>query len=62
LRRRRRNHQLRHAHAVELLREGIALPPIQRQLGHSHLSTTSTYLQGISSDEIISTSTPAVRR
>jgi len=25
---------------IELLREGIALPLIQRQLGHSHLSTT----------------------
>ena len=42
-------------HAVELLREGIPLPLIQRQLGHSHLSTTGTYLQGISSEEIIST-------
>jgi site-specific recombinase XerD len=33
-------HQLRHAHAVELLHQGIPLPLIQRQLGHSHLSTT----------------------
>ncbi len=48
-------HQLRHAQAVELSREGIPLPLIQRQLGHSHLSTTGTYLQGISSEEIIST-------
>jgi integrase len=48
-------HQLRHAHAVELLHEGIPLPLIQRQLGHSHLSTTGTYLQGISSEEIIAT-------
>jgi hypothetical protein len=40
---------------IELLREGIPLPLIQRQLGHSHLSTTGTYLQGISSEEIIST-------
>ena len=31
------------------------LPLIQRQLGHSHLSTSGTYLQGISSEEIIST-------
>ncbi|MBV8733513.1 MAG: site-specific integrase [Solirubrobacterales bacterium] len=30
-------HQLRHAHAVELLDEGVPLPLIQRQLGHSHL-------------------------
>ena len=55
VRRRLAPHQLRHAHAVELLREGIALPLIQRQLGHSHLSTTGTYLQGIDSEEIIST-------
>ena len=55
VRRRFAPHQLRHAHAVELLREGIPLPLIQRQLGHSHLSTTGTYLQGISSEEIIST-------
>jgi site-specific recombinase XerD len=46
---------LRHAHAVELLHEGIALPPIQRQLGHSHLSTTGTYLEGIHTEEIIAT-------
>ena len=53
VRRRVAPRQLRHAHAVELLREGIALPLIQRQ--HSHLSTTGTYLQGISSEEIVST-------
>jgi site-specific recombinase XerD len=29
-----RAHQLRHAHAVELGREGIAVNIIQRQLGH----------------------------
>ena len=40
IRRRLAPHQLRHAHAVELLHEGIPLPLIQRQLGHSHLSTT----------------------
>jgi site-specific recombinase XerD len=55
VRRRFAPHQLRHAHAVELLHEGIPLPLIQRQLGHSHPSTTGTYLRGISSEEIIST-------
>jgi site-specific recombinase XerD len=54
VRRRLAPHQLRHAHAVELLHEGIPLPLIQRQLGHAYLSTTGTYLQGISSEEIIS--------
>jgi site-specific recombinase XerD len=56
-RRRLAPRQLRHAHAVELLHEGIPLPLIQRQLGHAYLSTTGTYLQGISSEEIISTVT-----
>jgi site-specific recombinase XerD len=55
VRRRFAPHQLRHAHAVELLHEGIPLPLIQRQLGHSNLSTTGTYLQGIDTEEIIST-------
>jgi site-specific recombinase XerD len=49
VRRRFAPHQLRHSHAVELLHDGIPLPLIQRQLGHSHLSTTGTCLQGISS-------------
>jgi hypothetical protein len=34
-------HQLRHAHAVELAREGLPLNVIQRQLGHANLGTTS---------------------
>jgi integrase len=34
--------------------KGIPLPLIQRQLGHSHLSTTGTYLEGINAEEIIS--------
>ena len=55
VRRRFAPHQLRHAHAVELLHDGIPLPLIQRQLGHSHLSTTGTYLEGINTEEITST-------
>jgi site-specific recombinase XerD len=55
VRRRFAPHQLRHAHAVELMHEGIPLPLIQRQLGHLHLSTTGTYLEGINNEEIIST-------
>jgi hypothetical protein len=38
-----------------LTHQGSAPPLIQRQLGHSHLSTTGTYLQGINTEEIIST-------
>jgi site-specific recombinase XerD len=51
--RRRFAHQLRHAHALELAREGVPLNIIQRQLGHANLGTTSIYLQGIDPEEII---------
>ncbi|MGH9380518.1 MAG: tyrosine-type recombinase/integrase [Thermoanaerobaculia bacterium] len=46
VRRRFAPHQLRHAHAVEMAREGVALNVIQRQLGHADLGITSVYLQG----------------
>ena len=55
VRRRFAPHQLRHAHAVELAREGVPLIVIQRQLGHSNLGITSIYLQGIDNGEIIET-------
>jgi site-specific recombinase XerD len=55
VRRRFAPHQLRHAHAVEMAREGVPLIVIQRQLGHSNLGITSIYLQGIDSAEIIDT-------
>ena len=48
-------HQLRHAHAVELAREGVPLNVIQRHLGHANLGITSIYLQGIDNSEIIET-------
>ena len=53
VRRRFAPHQLRHAHAVEMAREGVSLIVIQRQLGHTNLGITSIYLQGIDSAEII---------
>jgi site-specific recombinase XerD len=53
VRRRFAPHQLRHAHAVEMAREGVPLNVIQRQLGHVNLGITSVYLQGIDSAEII---------
>ena len=55
VRRRFAPHQLRHAHAVELAREGVPLNVIQRQLGHANLGVTSIYLQGIDSAEIVET-------
>jgi site-specific recombinase XerD len=41
VRRRFAPHQLRHAHAVEMAREGVPLIVIQRQLGHTNLGVTS---------------------
>ncbi len=55
VRRRFAPHQLRHAHAVEMSREGVPLLVIQRQLGHANLSITSVYLRGIDNTEIIHT-------
>jgi site-specific recombinase XerD len=51
VRRRFAPHQLRHAHAVEMSREGISLIVIQRQ--HADLAITSRYLRGIDNNEII---------
>jgi integrase len=53
VRRRFAPHQLRHAHAVAMAREGVPLIVIQRQLGHSNLGITSVDLQGIDNAEII---------
>ena len=55
VRRRFAPHQLRHAHAVEMAREGVPLVVIQRQLGHANLDIRSMYLQGIDNAEIIDT-------
>ncbi|MGZ6587755.1 MAG: tyrosine-type recombinase/integrase, partial [Solirubrobacteraceae bacterium] len=53
VRRRFAPHQLRHARAVEMSREGVPLLVIQRQLGHADLGITSAYLRGIDNTEII---------
>jgi site-specific recombinase XerD len=53
VRRRFAPHQLRHAHAVEMSREGVPVVVIQRQLGHADLAITSAYLRGIDNAEII---------
>jgi integrase/recombinase XerD len=55
VRRRVAPHQLRHAHAVEMAREGVPLNVIQRQLGHANLGITPIYVQGIDNSEIINT-------
>ena len=53
VRRRFAPHQLRHAHAMEMSREGVPLLVIQRQLGHADLAITSVYLRGIDNTEIV---------
>jgi site-specific recombinase XerD len=53
VRRRFAPHQLRHAHAVEMSREGISVIVIQRQLGHADLAITSRCVRGIDNTEII---------
>ena len=53
VRRRFAPHQLRHAHAVEMSREGIPLLVIQRQLGYADLAIRSAYLRGIDDTEVI---------
>lgn len=46
-------HGLRHTHAVELAREGWPVPLISRQLGHSNVATTDTYLAGLYPAEVV---------
>lgn len=53
VRRRINPHSFRHAHAVELAREGVPIHLIQRQLGHANLGITSVYLQGIGGGEVL---------
>jgi integrase len=48
-----RPHQLRHSLACDLAREGVPIPHISRQLGHSNVATTSTYLAGIAPVEVV---------
>ena len=53
VRRRFAPHQLRHAHALELPREGVPLNIIQRQLGHANLGTPRSTCKGSTPKEII---------
>ena len=46
-------HALRHTHAHELFREGVAEKLIQLQLGHARLDTTDKYLQRIGANDVL---------
>jgi site-specific recombinase XerD len=46
-------HQMRHTHAAELVAEGVPMPVIRDQLGHSSLAVTDRYLRDIAPGEVI---------
>jgi integrase len=46
-------HGLRHTHAYELMLEGVEMPIIQRQLGHTSLATTDRCLNHIAPRQVI---------
>lgn len=46
-------HGFRHTFTVELVREGVPMPLIQRLLGHASLGTTSTYVASIAPEEAL---------
>lgn len=46
-------HGLRHTHAYELMMEGIPVPIIQQQLGHSSLATTDRYVSHLAPVDLI---------
>lgn len=55
IRRRIAPHQLRHCHAVELVREGVPVHILQRQLGHANLAVTTVYLSSVAPEEVLAT-------
>ena len=46
-------HALRHTHAYEVMMEGVPVPIIQQQLGHTSLETTSRYLDHLAPRDLI---------
>lgn len=46
-------HGLRHSLACQLSRGGMPIHVVSRQLGHSNLGTTATYLAGIANTEVV---------
>ncbi len=46
-------HGFRHTFTVELVREGVPMPLIQRLLGHASLGTTSAYVASLAPEEAL---------
>ncbi|MCG5213470.1 tyrosine-type recombinase/integrase [Streptosporangium soli] len=53
-------HQLRHAHATELINAGVSIEAVRRRLGHA--STETTQLYALLNDKIADTEIRAARR
>jgi integrase len=56
IRRRIAPHQFRHGMAVDWVRERQPIHLLQRQLGHTNLAITTTYLMAVSVDEVLEVS------
>ena len=55
-------HALRHSYATSLLKNGVDLPTIQEQMGHTNVETTMLYLHTNGSDTVESPLDTAARR
>jgi site-specific recombinase XerD len=53
-------HGLRHTHAYELMKEGVPLMIIQKQLGHTELSMTAKYMDHLNPREVVAALTSRV--
>jgi len=53
-------HQLRHAHATELINSGVSIEVVRRRLGHASTETTQTYAE--LADQVADTEIRAARR
>ena len=53
-------HQLRHAHATELINSGVSIEVVRRRLGHASTETTQAYT--LLADKVADTEIHAARR
>ena len=53
-------HQLRHAHATELINSGVSIEVVRRRLGHA--STETTHVYTLLADKVADTEIRAARR
>ncbi|MEV4067581.1 tyrosine-type recombinase/integrase [Nonomuraea dietziae] len=53
-------HQLRHAHAIELINAGVSIEAVRRRLGHASAGTTQLY--ALLDDKVADAEIRAARR